>query len=138
MEFHYFMAILHEVVKRKIDDARGGLTRLIKFSTGEAKKMVKACIQLPLEIGFKTANRLLYERYGDQNKITSAYQNQIKKWPQMKAGDSYAYIKFQNFLIKCKNIDQIQDWNVLNTPDVVCMLVSKLPGSGGIGGSERS
>ena len=24
----------------------------------------------------------------------------------------------------------MQDWNVLNTPDVVCMLVSKLPWSG--------
>ena len=83
-----------------------------------------------VELGFKTAKRLLHGRYGDPHQITAAYQNQIKKWPQIKPGDSDAYRKFQNFLIKCENIDQIQGWNVLNTPDVVCMLVSKLPGSG--------
>ena len=83
-----------------------------------------------VELGFKTAKRLLHGRYGDPHQITAAYQNQIKKWPQIKPGDSDAYRKFQNFLIKYKNIDQMQDWNVLNTPDNVCMLVSKLPGSG--------
>ena len=47
MEFHYFMAIFHEVGERKVDDAQGRLTRLIKFPKGEAKEMVKSCIQLP-------------------------------------------------------------------------------------------
>ena len=37
MEFHYFMAVFHEAVEKKIDDARGRLTRLIKFTKGEAK-----------------------------------------------------------------------------------------------------
>ena len=137
MEFHYFIAIFHEVIEKKVDDAQGSITRLIKLTKGEAKEMVKTCIQLSTEVGFKTAKRLLHERYGDLHKITAAYRNQIKKWPQIKAVDSDADRKFQNFLIKCKNIDTrledwtgIQDWNVLNTPDVVCMLVSKLPGSG--------
>ena len=131
MESHYFMAIFYEVVERKVDDAQGRLTRLIKFTKGEAKEMVKTCIQLPTEVGLKTAKRLLHERYGDLHRITATYQNQIKKWPpQIKPGDSDAYRKFQNFLIKCENIDQIQGWNVLNTSDIVCMLVSKLPGNG--------
>ena len=79
MEFHYFMAIFHEVVERKIDDEQGRLTRLIKFTKGEPKEMVKTCIQLSSEVGFKTAKRLLHERYGDPHRITAAYRNQIKK-----------------------------------------------------------
>ena len=108
MEFHYFMAIFHEVVERKVDDEQGRLTRLIRFTKGEAKEMIKTCIQLPSEVGFKTAKRLLHERYGDPHRITAAYRNQIKKQPQIKPGDSDAYRKFQNFLIKYENIDQIQ------------------------------
>ena len=108
MECHYFKAIFHEVVERKVDDEQGRLTRLIKFTKGEAKEMVKTCIQLPPEAGFKTVKRLLHERYGDPHRITAAYRNQIKKQPQIKPGDSDAYRKFQNFLIKCENIDQIQ------------------------------
>ena len=37
--------------------------------------------------------------------------------------------RFQNFLVKCENIDHLQSWNVLNTPDIICMLLSKLLGS---------
>ena len=129
MQFHYFMGIFHEIAERKVDDAQGRLTRLIKFTKDEAKEMVKTFIQLPRVVGVKTAKRLLHERYGDPHKITTVYRNQIKKWPHIKAGDSDAY-KITKFLIKCENIDQAQGWNVLNTRDVICMLVSKLPGSG--------
>ena len=44
-------------------------------------------------------------------------------------GDAVAYQKLQNFLIKCENVGHLQIWNVFNTPDIICMLLSKLPGS---------
>ena len=53
----------------------------------------------------------------------------MKQWPQIKAGDAGAYRRFQNFLVKCENIDHLQSWNLLNTPDIIYMLLSKLPGS---------
>ena len=53
----------------------------------------------------------------------------IKQWVQIKAGDADAYGRFQNFLVKCGNIDHLQSWNVLDTPDIVCMLLYKLSGS---------
>ena len=56
MDFYYFMAVFHEIVKKKVDNPRGKLTRLIKYTTGDAKEMIKICIQLPPEIGFETAN----------------------------------------------------------------------------------
>ena len=37
--------------------------------------------------------------------------------------------RFQNLLVKCENIDHLQSWNVLNRPGIICMLLSKLPGS---------
>ena len=32
-------------------------------------------------------------------------------------------------MIKCENIGHLQSLNVFNTPDIICMLLSKLPGS---------
>ena len=32
-------------------------------------------------------------------------------------------------MIKCENVEHLQIWNVFNTPDIVYMLLSKLPGS---------
>ena len=129
MDFHYFMAVFKEVVENKLTDSRGRLTHLIKFTKGEAKEIAKNCIQLPAKVGYKIAKRLLNERFGDPHRITAAYHKEIKQWPQIKAGDADAYGKFQNFLIKFENIDHLQNWNVLNTPDIICMLLSKLPGS---------
>ena len=129
MDFHYFMAVFKEVVEKMVTDSRGRLTHLIKFTKGEAKEIAKNCIQLPQEVGYKTVKRLLNERVGDPHRITAAYRKEIKQWPQIKAGDADAYRKFTNFLVKCENIDHLQKWNVLNTPDIICMLLSKLPGS---------
>ena len=129
MDFHYFMAVFKEVVENKVTDPRGRLTHLIRFTKGEAKEIAKNCIQLPSELGFRTAKQLLTERFGDPHIITASYRKEIKQWPQIKAGDAGAYRRFQNFLVKCENIDHLQSWNVLNTPDIICMLLSKLLGS---------
>ena len=129
MDFHYFMAVFNEIVKKKVDDHRGKLTRLIKYTTGDAKEMVKNCIQLSAEIGFETAKQLLTERYGNPYRIIEAYRKETKHWPQIKAGDADPYQKFQNFLVKLENIGHLQSGNVLDPPDIMCMLLSKLPGN---------
>ena len=36
LNYHYFMALFKEVVESKIDDPRGRLARLIKYTTGDA------------------------------------------------------------------------------------------------------
>ena len=44
LECHYFMTLLHEVVEKRVDDPRGKLTRLIKYTKGDAKEMIKHCV----------------------------------------------------------------------------------------------
>ena len=46
LEYHYFMEIFKEVVEKRIEDPRGRLTRLIKCTSGEAKDLIKHCIQV--------------------------------------------------------------------------------------------
>ena len=89
-------------------DPRGQLTCLIKFTKGEANEIAQNCIQLPSELGFKTAKQLLTERFGDLHIITASYHKEIKQWPQIKAGDAGAYRRFQYFLVKYENIAHLQ------------------------------
>ena len=44
LEFKYFITTFEEVVESKIDDGRGRLIRLIQFTSGEAKDLIKGCI----------------------------------------------------------------------------------------------
>lgn len=53
--------------------------------------MPKNCIQLPVEIGFETAQRLFSYKYGGPNRITAAYTKEIKFCSQIKAGNADIY-----------------------------------------------
>ena len=74
LNYHYFMALFAEVVQTKIEEPRGRLTRLIKFTTGEARELIKHCIQLPCNRGYQHARALLERTYGNPHKILSSYQ----------------------------------------------------------------
>ena len=123
------MALFKEAVEKKVDDPKGRLTRLIKFTSGEAKELIQHCIQLPDLIGYKQAISLMERRYGNPHTIVAAYRREIKKWPLIKSGDSAALKKFYSFLIKCQSITADITWNALNTPDTLCSLLAKLPGN---------
>ena len=60
--------------------------------------------------------------------MMSMYRKEIKAWPQLKNGDGGSFQKLYNFLVKCQSITKSREWNPLDTPDVVCMMLSKLPG----------
>ena len=128
LNYHYFMALFCEVVETKIEDPRGRLTRLLKYTVGEAKELIKHCIQLPHDKGYKYAKSLLEKTYGNPHKILSSYRKEVKDWPQVKFGDAKAFRKFFNFLLKCESVSDNQHWNTLDTPEILCMLISKLPG----------
>ena len=122
------MSTFQEAVEQKIDDPHGRLIRFIKFTEGEAKETIRHCIQQPAETGYKMAKALLERHYGNPHRIMAAYRREIKTWPPLKPGEAIGYQKFYNFLIKCDCILSNQNWNALDTPDVLCMLISKLPG----------
>ena len=46
----------------------------------------------------------------------------------LRSGDAEGYQSFYNFLRKCESITQSAQWNQLDTPDVICFLVAKIPG----------
>ena len=128
LDFHYFMRLFHEVVEKRIDDPRGRLARLLKYTSGNAKEMIKHCIQEPPTMGYQYAQKILVEKYGNLYHVMVEYRKDIKAWSIIRSGDAEGYQRFYNFLQKCESITQSAQWNQLDTPDVICMLLAKLPG----------
>ena len=83
------MALFSEVVETKMYYLRGRLTRLIKYTMGEPKELIKHYIQLPHDHGYQTAVTLLEKTYGNPHKIL--YRREVKDWPQIKFGDAKAF-----------------------------------------------
>ena len=79
LEYHHFMEIFKEVVQKRIEDPRGRLTRLIKYTTGEAKDLIKHCIKQHLLEEYKNALELLRIRYGDPLKVLATYRKEVRR-----------------------------------------------------------
>lgn len=128
LEFSYFMTSFEEVVEKKVKDSSGRLTRLIKYTSGDAKELVKGCIYDKKE-GYNRAKKLLTNRYGDPHRILSTYSKELKEWKIIKYGDSLSLRTFYTFLLKCSCIVEVNYSSALDSIDNLCTILSKLPGS---------
>ena len=77
--------------------------------------------------GYDNAVNLLYRRYGDQHTILAAYKKEVTEWPQIKTRDAAGLKKFYIFLLKCQSIIAGNQWNALDSPNLICKFLSKLP-----------
>ena len=76
---------------------------------------------------YQNAKRILEEKYGNSYHVMVEYRKEIKAWLIIKSGDAEGYQRFYH-LRKCESKTQSAQCNQLNTPDVICVLLAKLPG----------
>ena len=127
LDFTYFMSMFQESVEKKIDDPRGKLTQLIKYTRGEPRELVKHFINDRADCGYKNAIALLQKQCGNPHTLLSSYRTEIKLLQPLKAGDAAAFRKLFNFLIKCQAMRVGSKHNPLDTPEMICMILAKLP-----------
>ena len=117
------MTLFHEVVKREIDDPRGKLARLLKYTSGNAKETIRHCVQEPPTMGYQHAKKILVEKYGNPHHFMVEYRKEFRDWPIIRNSDAEGYQRFYNLLQKCESITQSAQWNQLDTPDFICILL---------------
>ena len=127
LEFKYFMMNFREMVEKKVPDPAGRLMRLLKYTQGEPKELIKGCVYKPASEGYRSAIELLTGRYGDAYRILASYRSELKQWKAIRLGDGAALRSFYVFLMKCHQIVEGQFSNTLNSPDNLCAVVAKLP-----------
>ena len=126
LEYKYFMSMFKESVEKKIEDPRGRLTRLIQYTRGEVKDLIINFINDRPDYGYNNAMAVLHRQYGNPHTLLASYRREVRQMAPLKAGDATAFKKLFNFLIKCQTIEVDGRYNPLDTPEIICMVLSKL------------
>ena len=101
LEYGYFIENFKDVVENLVDNPRQRLVRLLKYTDGEAKDLIKHCVHEETLTCYKTALGLLEKEYGNPFRITCAYLERLKSWPQIKANDAVGMKSLYRFLLRC-------------------------------------
>ena len=128
LDFQYFTSLFEELIGKKIDDPLGKLARLIKYTRGEPKELIKHCIQMPQPDGYIMAKELLQKEYGDPHKVSSLYMKELRSWKPINSGDVNELKRYYRFLLKCHtNRKGYTYLNLLDNPETLRVFQSKLP-----------
>ena len=68
------MSMFRESVKKKIEDPKGRLTRLIQYTRGEAKDLIKNFINDRPEYRYNNAMAVFHRQYGNPHTLLSSYR----------------------------------------------------------------
>ena len=114
LEYKYFMSMLRESVKKKIEDPKGRLTQLIQYTRGEAKDLSKNFINERPEYGYSNAMVVLQRQYGNPHALLSSHRTGVRQMVPLKAEDATVFRKLFNFPIKCQTIEADGQYNPLD------------------------
>ncbi|XP_066928826.1 uncharacterized protein [Clytia hemisphaerica] len=127
LEFHFFMSCFESVVETKIRDQKAKLILLIKYTSGEAKELIKGCIHKDGGDCYNYAKELLLSRFGDPYKILISYRKELSSFKHIKYGDSFELRKLYTFLLKCSQLVTGKYRYSFDNPENLAVIVSKLP-----------
>ena len=125
---NYFRSMFCETVEKEIDDLQGRLTRLIKYTCGKARELVKNFTHDRPDVGYTNAMNLLDKLYKDPHRLLASYRREIKQMSKIKFSDAVAFGRLFNFLIKCQTMNYTTSKNPFDSSDVISMMLSKVPG----------
>ena len=125
LEFEYFKSNFREMVENRIKDQRGRLTRLLKYTAGEAKDLISGCVHEESKHCYDKAMSLLEKEYGDVHAITCAYLKELRCWPAIRNNDAKGCKSLYRFLLKCQSFKRKGLLIELDSTDTIRMILSR-------------
>ncbi|XP_067678474.1 uncharacterized protein [Haliotis asinina] len=123
----FMMAFDARVVPHTNSDA-DRLYYLDQQLQGEPKDLISGCFYMDVASGYQQARRLLFEEYGNPNRVSTAYLNRILSCPVLKHDDFQGLKQFSFSLKKCYHVMQsMSQLLVLNHAPYLQAIVLKLP-----------
>ena len=99
--YYPFMRAFEENVEKVVTDSSSRLTRLVKYCTGKAGTLVKGCLIMHPQQGYKRAKTLLCERFGNPFTISQAWVDKVTSEPTIKPNDGPAIQQLADDLSIC-------------------------------------
>ena len=113
-----FIRAFEHLICTKIQNDDEKLYYLEQYTTGQPREIVRGCLHMPIERGYKEARRLFEVRYGNQYRIAAQSVNRILNWPPINLEDMDAMDDFSIALRTCYNSmeDTLTGTSELNHP----------------------
>ena len=88
---------------------------LLKYTKGDAHKLVMSCQGSDDKTNYHEARKLLHKTYGNEYVIAGKYLEKLHSWPEIRSEDPTSLTAFARFLTTCLNLmDQMKPLNQLN------------------------
>ena len=101
--YRTFIRAFDSVISSKLVDDGEKLLFLEQFTRQKLREIVRSCLEMPAEEGYKEARKILEKKYGNPIHMNNAYIQKIISHPNIKVDDIEMLDKFLLLLIGCKN-----------------------------------
>ena len=99
---HYcdFVRAFEQLIEQKTASSSARLYYLGQYTSAQAQELMKSCLSMREDQGYKEARRLLKERYGQDYRVASAHVQRLTDGSPIKSEDGAALQQFSIQLIQ--------------------------------------
>lgn len=128
LEYRAFIRAFEHGVEAKATSTADCLYFLEQYTKGQPRELVKSCQHMPSDRGYQRAKTLLQDRFGNEQRIATAYMDKALGWSSLKPEDVKALRAFALFLRVCCNaMEDVSFMSEMNMPSNMRAIISKLP-----------
>ena len=128
LNYRPFLQAFEHRVEGNTTSNKDRLYYLEQFTSGQPQELVRSCLHMDPDRGYREAKRLLQVHFGDEFKLTSAYVDKALNWMNIPPDNGDALQSYALFLRSCFNLMRtLQYMDELNLPSNLRLLVAKLP-----------
>ena len=128
IEFCNFTRAFENMIEAKTTSYSARLYYLVQYTAGDVQELMRSCLAMDSEKGYREARKLLTKRYGQPYRIASACVERVINGPAIKSEDGAALQSFSVLLTSCKNtLTDIGYLSKIENSDSLKKIVSRLP-----------
>ena len=128
LAYRSFIRAFEHNIESRTSSNQDRLYFLEQYTAGRPRDLVRSCMHMDHQRGFREAKMLLHKHFGHEMKIATAYLEKALSWNHLKAEDGRALHAYGIFLRECYNVMQdIEFLMELETPSNMRAIVAKLP-----------
>ena len=123
-----FIRAFENVIESKTSIYSARLYYLVQYTTGQVRELMRSCLPMKENEGYREARKLLLERYGQPYNIASALVDKIANGPVIRVDDGAGLQKLSVQLTSCSNtLKEIGYMSKLQNPDTLRRIIDRLP-----------
>ena len=100
-KFHSWMKAFESFIESRTSSPAERLHYLSRYTGGEARTVIEGFFLLRTSDAYDRAKQKLYDRFGNDFIVASAYRKKLKEWPMIRAGDGKGLRRLADYLDSC-------------------------------------